>query len=333
MDRLLRFRTEFPSLEGKVYLISHSLGAMPARARRCLTEYADQWESRSIRAWSEGWWEMPRTVGNLVGRIIGAGEGEVVMMPNVSVANWIVTSCFDWRPRRNKIVSEGLNFTTNIYHYQRLAEEGARLITVESEDGITIDLQKLLDSIDEETALVSCSHILFRSAFVQDVKAIAEKAHRVGALIRRYLSIGGRRAGRRPRLRGRFRHGWLGEVALRRPGRRLPLCAPRPLAPVATACDRMDGPPLALPVRRRTYGLCGRRLPLSPRNAERPRHVCGPVRLRGHPRSRRREHPRQVPPPDPPADGTGRGRGPACPHTSRRCPAGRYRHSRCPEWI
>ena len=183
MDRLLRFRTEFPSLEGKVYLISHSLGAMPARARRCLTEYADQWESRSIRAWSEGWWEMPRTVGNLVGRIIGAGEGEVVMMPNVSVANWIVTSCFDWRARRNKIVSEGLNFTTNIYHYQRLAEEGARLITVESEDGITIDLQKLLDSIDEETALVSCSHILFRSAFVQDVKAIAEKAHRVGALI------------------------------------------------------------------------------------------------------------------------------------------------------
>src|ERR1039457_4904625 len=164
MDRLLRFRTEFPSLEGKVYLISHSLGAMPARARRCLTEYADQWESRSIRAWSEGWWEMPRTVGNLVGRIIGAGEGEVVMMPNVSVANWIVTSCFDWRgrrhkmaagkgefvmlpnvpvgiwivpscfdgrARRNKIVSEGLNFTTNIYHYQRLAEEGARVITVE----------------------------------------------------------------------------------------------------------------------------------------------------------------------------------------------------------
>src|ERR1017187_4189673 len=118
MDRLLRFRTEFPSLEGKVYLISHSLGAMPARARRCLTEYADQWESRSIRAWSEGWWEMPRTVGNLVGRIIGAGEGEVVMMPNVSVANWIVTSCFDWGPRRNKIASEGLNFTTNIYHYR-----------------------------------------------------------------------------------------------------------------------------------------------------------------------------------------------------------------------
>lgn len=183
MDRLLRFRAEFPSLEGKVYLISHSLGAMPARARRCLTEYADQWEARSIRAWSEGWWEMPRTVGNLVGRIIGADEGEVVMMPNVSVANWTVTSCFDWRARRNKIVSEGLNFTTNIYHYQRLAEEGARLVTVDSEDGITIDLQKLLDSIDDETAFVSCSHVLFRSAFVQDVKTIAEKAHRVGALI------------------------------------------------------------------------------------------------------------------------------------------------------
>ncbi len=182
-DDLLRWRSEFPTLEKTVHLISHSLGAMPRRAREALTQYADEWEDRSIRAWQEGWWEMPRTVGNLIARIIGAGAGEVVMMQNVSIANWIVTSCFDFSGRRNKIVSESLNFPTNLYQYHALAGTGARLVTVDSEDGLTIPLEKLLDAIDEETALVSVSHVLFRSSFKQDLAAITNKAHRVGAMV------------------------------------------------------------------------------------------------------------------------------------------------------
>lgn len=180
MDDLLHWREEFPTLSRTVHLISHSLGAMPRRTRESLAAFADQWDYRSIRAWEEGWWEMPRTVGSLLARIIGAGEGEVVMMQNVSIANWVVTSCFDWTAKRNKIVSEGLNFPSNLYHYQRLP---ARLVTVESEDGLTVPLDRLLSAIDEETALVSVSHVLFRSSFVQDLKAITEKAHRVGALV------------------------------------------------------------------------------------------------------------------------------------------------------
>ena len=183
MDELLAWRKEFPTLERTVHLISHSLGAMPARTRQRLMEFANQWEQRSIRAWAEGWWEMPRSVGNLIGRIIGATAGEVVMLQNVSMANWVVTSCFDWRARRNKIVSEALNFPSNLYHYGRLADDGARLCTVPSSDGLTIDLQRMLDAIDEETALVACSHVLFRSSFVQDIRAIVEKAHRVGAMV------------------------------------------------------------------------------------------------------------------------------------------------------
>jgi len=182
-DPLLQWRSEFPTLEKTVHLISHSLGAMPRRARESLAQYASEWEDRSIRAWQEGWWEMPRTVGNLIARIIGAGEGEVVMMQNVSMANWIVTSCFDFSGRRNKIVSESLNFTTNLYHYHALAASGARVVTVDSEDGLGIPLQKLLDAIDDETALVSVSHVLFRSSYKQDLAAITEKAHRAGAMV------------------------------------------------------------------------------------------------------------------------------------------------------
>ena len=105
-DDLLKWRREFPILETTVHMISHSLGAMPRRAYQSHHEYAEIWSTRGIRAWEEGWWEMPVTVGNLVGRIIGAGPGEVVMQQNVSNCVATVLSCFDWSGGRNKIVSE-----------------------------------------------------------------------------------------------------------------------------------------------------------------------------------------------------------------------------------
>ena len=104
MDSLLHWRMEFPVLEKTVFLISHSLGAMPKRTRDRLNEYADIWATRSIRAWEEGWWEMPIQVGNLIGQIIGAGPGEVVMQPNVSICQSIVTSCFDWSGNATRLL-------------------------------------------------------------------------------------------------------------------------------------------------------------------------------------------------------------------------------------
>src|SRR5674476_453302 len=102
-DPLLAWRQEFPILSSTTYMISHSLGAMPERTRARMREFTDTWATRGIRAWEEGWWMMPITVGNLVGSIIGAGEGEVVMQQNVSICQNVVTSCFDWRARRNKL--------------------------------------------------------------------------------------------------------------------------------------------------------------------------------------------------------------------------------------
>ena len=182
-DPLLSWRKEFPVLDKTVYLISHSLGAMPRRTRERLREYADTWSARGIRAWEEGWWEMPLAIGNLVGKIIGAGEGEVTMHPNVSVCQSIVGSCFDWRGKRNKIVSEGLNFPSNLYIHRQLESQGARVVTVPSEDGVSIPLDKLLAAIDGETLLVSVSHVIFKSAYIQDLKAITERAHKMGAMV------------------------------------------------------------------------------------------------------------------------------------------------------
>ncbi len=182
-DQLLRRRREFPILGHTTYLISHSLGAMPERAATRMAEFASTWAERGIRAWEEGWWEMPVTVGNLIGRIIGAGEGEVVMHQNVSICQAMVTSSLDWRGRRNKLVTEGLNFPSNDYIYHGLERLGAHIVAVPSPDGRTLPLEDLLAAIDEETLLVSVSHVAFRSSFLQDLAAITRRAHEVGALI------------------------------------------------------------------------------------------------------------------------------------------------------
>ena len=182
-DALLNWRKEFPILEHTTYMISHSLGAMPRRASDAVREFTDTWATRGIRAWEEGWWEMPVTLGNLIGSIIGASAGHTVMHQNVSVCQSIVASCFDWRAPRNKLVTDGLNFPSNDYIYYGLERQGARIHRVESPDGMTLPLELMLDAIDEETRLVSVSHVAFRSSFVQDLAAITRRAHEVGALI------------------------------------------------------------------------------------------------------------------------------------------------------
>ncbi len=183
MDGLLSWRKEFPTLETTVHMVSHSLGAMPRRTFDSLQEYAETWAARSIRAWEEGWWEMPVKVGDLIGKIIGAAPGEVVMQQNVSTCVAAVLSCFDWSKPRNKIVSEAFNFPSNLYQCHALERMGARVVTVPSDDGIGIPLERMLAAIDGETLLVFVSHVLFRSSFVQDLAAITSRAHQMGALV------------------------------------------------------------------------------------------------------------------------------------------------------
>jgi kynureninase len=185
-DELLEWRREFPILESATYLISHSLGAMPRRAQERLQAYAETWATRGVRAWAEGWWEMPLTVGDEVARIIGADPGTVAMHQNVSVCQSLILSCFDTAPdtRRNKIVYSELEFPSVMYVYEAHARDGRfRIHKVKSEDGITAPLEATLAAIDEETLLVPVSHVLFKSASLQDARAITRRAHEVGALV------------------------------------------------------------------------------------------------------------------------------------------------------
>jgi kynureninase len=183
-DELLKWRNEFPILDKTVYLISHSLGAMPRATYERLHEYADAWATRGVRAWAEGWWDMPVTLGDEIARIIGADPGTVVMHQNVSVCQSLVLSCFEPTPKRNKIVYSELNFPSVMYVYEAHARDGRlKIEIVKSDDGITVPLERMLAAIDETTLLVPFSHVLFKSAFLQDAKAIIDRAHEVGAMV------------------------------------------------------------------------------------------------------------------------------------------------------
>ena len=186
-DPLLAYRREFPILERSTYLVSNSLGAMPRTVADRLAEYVDDWAQLGVRAWSKkgGWWEMPVKVGDEIAPLIGAADGEVVMTPNVTMAQASVLSALDYPAQRNRIVMTALDFPSVSYVYSSLATRlGAEIVVVPgTSDGIAVDTDRLLDAIDERTRLVAISHVLFRSAFVVDVAAVCEKAHRVGALV------------------------------------------------------------------------------------------------------------------------------------------------------
>jgi kynureninase len=183
MDELLKWRGEFPILDRTTYLISNSLGAMPRRVYDELRAYADSWGERGVRAWEEGWWEMAINVGDKIAPLIGAGRGEISLHQNVTLIQAVISSCFDFRGARNKVVLTDLEFPSIQYFYHEQRRNGARVELIPSGDPVRFDLGKFLDAIDESTLLVPISQVLFRSAYIVDARAIVEKAHRVGAYV------------------------------------------------------------------------------------------------------------------------------------------------------
>lgn len=180
---LLALREEFPILARTSYLINNSLGAMPRGVRDELAAFADAWDGRGVRAWHEGWWEMAVETADLLAPLLGVGGGEIAMHQNVSVAAAVFLSCLDYPAARSRIVLAELEFPTLRYLVEGERRRGAELVEVPSDDGIGVDLDRLLAAIDERTRVAVVSHVLFKSAFVQDAAAIARRCREVGALL------------------------------------------------------------------------------------------------------------------------------------------------------
>src|SRR5580704_10980446 len=180
-DDLLRYRSEFPILERTNYMISNSLGAMPRAVYDAMRGYADIWATRGVRAWEERWWMLAAEVGDEIGALMNAPKGSVSTHQNVTTCQAVVASCFDFSGKRNKVVYSDMNFPSVMYFWEAQRQYGAQVHMVKTDDGITVPTDRLLDAIDEHTLLVPISHVIFRSAYINDAKAIIEKAHKVGA--------------------------------------------------------------------------------------------------------------------------------------------------------
>ncbi len=188
-DELRRFRDAFEIRDSNlIYMDGNSLGRLPKRTRDVLERVVeDEWGGDLIRGWGSGWYDAPQRIGAKVAQILGARPHEVIISDSTSVNLFkLVVAALRARPDRRQIVSDELNFPTDLYIVQGavdLLDGGHVLSLVSSRDGIATDQQAVLDAIDETTALVALSHPTFKSAYLYDVPAITERAHSTGALV------------------------------------------------------------------------------------------------------------------------------------------------------
>ena len=188
-DELAPFRDHFAIDDAApIYLDGNSLGRPPAASILRVDEVLRQeWQERLIGGWAAGWYDAPARVGDKIGRVIGAAPGQVLVSDSTSVNLFKLTvAALRARPERERIVSDVLNFPSDLYILEGCIELlGARhqLISAPASDGISVDLEALTAAIDERVALVLLSHVAFKSGFLHDMEALTRRAHEVGALV------------------------------------------------------------------------------------------------------------------------------------------------------
>ncbi len=180
---LLAWRRELPLAEATIHLVNHSLGPMPRGVEAELAAFAGAWRDRGVRAWSEGWWELPLATGDLLAPLVGAPAGTLAMHANVSVALAVLLSALDFPAGRSRIVTLALDFPTTHYVLYGEARRGAEIVQIPAADPIHADEARLLESIDARTRVAVVSHVLFRSSYRIDAAALAARCREVGAIL------------------------------------------------------------------------------------------------------------------------------------------------------
>ncbi len=179
---LARYREHYPILADTTYMNSNSMGAMPRQAKEALLRYTEDWVAQGVEVWGE-WIRTVDEVSDAAAQFIGAPAGQTILNQNVAFFQAQIASCFDFSGERNKVVMEALQFPNVIYVWERHRDLGARLELVPSDDGMTVPTERMLEAIDEQTLIVPISHGIYVSGALQDVKAICDRAHEVGALV------------------------------------------------------------------------------------------------------------------------------------------------------
>jgi kynureninase len=191
-DALLDWRSEFPTVEASLHFISHSLGAMPRGVEEALRQYAQTWKARGIRAWEESWMAAPLELAGIIEQILHAESGSVSLHANVTLAHASALSALEFSPPRARLVCTAEDFPSLLYLYEGLARRGAEVVRVAGRAGRRIAEEDVVAAIDERTAVVAVSQVLFRTSQLLDLAPIVRRAREVGArtLIDAYQAVG-----------------------------------------------------------------------------------------------------------------------------------------------
>lgn len=183
------WRSEFPILQRCTYLNSCSLGALSQRARARVNEHLDLWETHGASAWYEIWWQALADLRAGYGRVVGAPDGTIALHPSATSALTAVAESLDYA-KRPRIITTSLDFPT--VPYQWMVKPGVEVVVLESDDQIGVPLEKFAAAIDDRTALVATTHVVFTSGMIQPVAEIAALARAKGArcLIDGYQAAG-----------------------------------------------------------------------------------------------------------------------------------------------
>jgi len=179
---LLTYRTEFPILQRKTYLDSCSLGALSERSMRGMAQFMAMWNEWGAQAWQEVWLEETAKLRRKFASIIGAQLHEVAVAPNVSTALSSIASALDYS-QRNKVVMTEMDFPTLAYQWLAKKRLGVDTHFVESPDKVSVSADSFAAGVDQKTALVATSRAFYTSGYIQDIRAIADIAHKNGAYI------------------------------------------------------------------------------------------------------------------------------------------------------
>jgi kynureninase len=179
---LLAWRDEFPILAKTTYLNSCSLGALSRRSMAAMTRFQEYWNQYGASAWYSIWMGELVALRQKFARLIGAGEHEVAIAPNVSGALGEIASGLDLGDRNRVLLAE-MDFPTLAYQWLARRRTGIDVAFIESPDRITLPVERFAAQMDGRTGLIATSHVFFMSGYVQDVTALADLAHRQGALL------------------------------------------------------------------------------------------------------------------------------------------------------
>jgi kynureninase len=189
-DSLASYREQFvvndPDL---IYLDGNSLGRLPKSViERMQKAVEEEWGSDLIRGWNKGWWESPKRIGDKIGLLVGAAEGQILVGDQTSINLFkLATAALTLQPQKKHIITDTFNFPSDLYILQgivKLLGNGHEIIRIGASDNdITPDLAALESAINEDTALVTLSHVTFKSGYLYDMAYVTELAHRKGALV------------------------------------------------------------------------------------------------------------------------------------------------------